>query len=77
MSAETKLGTITVSEMLARGVDAVDATCRYCGHAWNAPIAFLPERTTLENVGQLLVCSTCSRGDIDVEPQWPDPGPIH
>ena len=43
--------------------------------AWEA-IGFLPERTTLEKVGRLLACPTCRRGDVDVEPKWPDQGPI-
>lgn len=77
MPAETEPGTITVSNMLAQGVDVVDATCRYCGHAWSAPIDFLPEQTTLEKIEQLLVCPTCGRDEIDVEPDWPVPCSKH
>ena len=76
MSAETKPRTIMVSDMLAKGIEAVEATCHYCGHVWSVPIGFLPERTTLEKVGRLLACPTCRRGDVDVEPKWPDQGPI-
>ena len=77
MSTETKPALVLVVEMLAHGVAAVHATCRYCGHNWSAPIGFLPERTTLEKIGQLLVCPTCDRSEIDVEPELPATRRVH
>ena len=68
---------LTVAELLARGIDEVDASCGYCGHGWRAPIAFLPDATTLEKVSQLMACPACGRMDIDVEPVWPAGGVVH
>lgn len=71
MSAQRDAQILTVADVLAHGADAVQATCRYCGHIWSAPIGFLPERIMLEKVCALLLCPTCDRTQVDVEPEWP------
>lgn len=68
---------LTVSQMVARGVDHVKATCGYCGRSWDAPISVMPDGTSLRKIRALLVCPTCTKSDIEVEPNWPTPIATH
>lgn len=67
----------SVAEMLADGIEDIEATCGYCGHAWRAPIGFLPDQTPLAKISQLLACPRCYRADIDVELGFPHTPVIH
>ncbi len=68
---------LTVKELVAHGVETVEAHCNFCGKSWPAPIGVMPDATTLWKVRALLACPTCDQADIDVEPNWPDAPSAH
>lgn len=61
----------TVVDLVAEGVDSVEATCNFCGKSWPALISIMPDSTTLRKIRALLLCPTCSSADIDIEPERP------
>ena len=68
---------ISVKELVSQGVDDVAAHCNFCGKSWPAPIGVMPDQTTLRKIRALMVCPTCNRADIDVEPNWPEAPSSH
>lgn len=68
---------LTVQELVAHGVDGVEASCNYCGRSWLALINIMPDQTTLRKVRALLACPTCGSADVDIEPQWPNTAAAH
>lgn len=77
MSRKIDATSLTVSDLVSNGAESVQATCGYCGHAWSAPITFLPEAVTVAKIATLLVCPTCDHRDVDVEPDWSDSRSLH
>jgi len=67
--------TITVADLLMRGVDEMDASCLRCGENWQAPIGFLPPATTLAKISELMVCPACDGWEVEVAPAWPGDAP--
>lgn len=49
---------LTVGDLMARGVEDVDAFCPSCGNMWTTAITFLPAATTLPKVAALMICPT-------------------
>lgn len=68
---------LTVKNLAAHGVESIAAHCNYCGKNWSAPISVMPDATTLRKIRALLVCPTCDRTDLDIEPNWPDAASSH
>ena len=64
---EIDLEHLTVRDLLALGVTAVDAACDHCSKMiWLAPIDFLPPTTTIKIVENLMVCRR-ARGLLSVD----------
>ncbi len=69
---------VTVAELTAQGVDAVDACCVQCGNSWQAPISFLPKATTISKVEALMVCPACGGRDVKVSSAgWEQSRAVH
>jgi Zn finger protein HypA/HybF involved in hydrogenase expression len=62
---------VTVADLIRRGADEVRASCQQCGDSWRAPITFLPSATTLEKIGQLMICPACGGRKIVAAAAWP------
>ena len=58
---------ITVAELTAQGVEAVDASCSRCGAEWRPPISFLPPATTHAKIATLMACPTCGGRDVEIQ----------
>jgi hypothetical protein len=58
----------TVGDLLACGIEDVEAFCVGCGSLWRSPITFLPPATSLAKTASLMVCPTCGGRDIDIDP---------
>jgi uncharacterized Zn finger protein (UPF0148 family) len=58
---------VTVAELTAQGIEALEATCLRCGAEWQPPITFLPPATTLDKIAALMVCPTCGGRDVEIQ----------
>jgi Zn finger protein HypA/HybF involved in hydrogenase expression len=59
---------LTVGDLLARGIEDVEALCVGCGSLWRSPITVLPPATSLTKTAALMICPTCGGRDIEVDP---------
>jgi Zn finger protein HypA/HybF involved in hydrogenase expression len=67
--SRSRIAEVTVADLIARGVDTVEASCVKCGDQWLSPITFLPPATTITKVAALMLCPICGGRDIEVQAQ--------
>jgi Zn finger protein HypA/HybF involved in hydrogenase expression len=65
--SRSRIAEVTVADLIARGVDTVEASCVKCGDQWLSPITFLPPATTIAKVAALMLCPTCDARDVEVQ----------
>ena len=59
---------LTLADLIALVIDAVDATCQGCGGIWRAPFHYLPPTTRLHTLAGVLICPSCGGREVLVAP---------
>ena len=55
---------LTLADLIALVIDAVEATCQGCGGIWRAPFHYLPPTTRLHTLAGVLICPSCGGGRL-------------
>ena len=63
---------VTVADALAWNMDAIEASCDFCGNVWRAPIDFLPRAISVQSVAELMVCPLCGGRGVKITSPWPN-----
>lgn len=59
---------LTLADLTALVIDAVEATCLCCGGIWRAPFHYLPPTTRLHTLAGVLICPSCGGREVVAAP---------
>jgi hypothetical protein len=61
-------GHVTLADLAALVIEAIEASCASCGAVWLSPYDFLPPSTLLPALAALLICPRCGGREVAVSP---------
>jgi Zn finger protein HypA/HybF involved in hydrogenase expression len=59
---------VTLADLAALVIEAIEASCLSCGAIWLSPYDFLPPSTLLAAMSALLICPRCGGREVSVSP---------
>jgi hypothetical protein len=59
---------VTLADLTALVIDAVEVSCQGCGAVWRTPYHYLPLSTSLRTMATLLICPSCGGREVHVAP---------